>query len=171
MLHFLLSMLNVVHALTTLKLFEHDDESVAKIRERHKWEQDDYFCKDHICNAMSDTLFDQYNNMATAKEIWDSLEIKYMVKDATSKKFLASKFFNYKMVNNMCVVEQFHEIKHILNQFNQHKMNMDESIIVSAFIAKLSLSPGKNIKGVLNIKKKKMLLQKSCATPLHRGRV
>ncbi|KAK0601893.1 hypothetical protein LWI29_028495 [Acer saccharum] len=58
---------------------------MAQIRQRRKWEQDDYICKGHICNAMSDALFDQYHNVATTKEIWDSLEAKYMVEDATRK--------------------------------------------------------------------------------------
>ena len=69
---------------------------------------------------MSDTLFDQYHNKSTTKEIWESLEAKYMMENATSKKFLVSKFFNYKMVDNRLVVEQYNEILHILNQFNQH---------------------------------------------------
>ncbi|KAH9780112.1 CCHC-type domain-containing protein [Citrus sinensis] len=86
---------------------------------------------------MSDTLFDQYHNKTTAKEIWDSLETKYMMEDGTSKKFLASKFFNYRMVDNRLVVEQYNEILHILDQFNQHNMKMDESIIVSSIIDKL----------------------------------
>ncbi|KAK0600934.1 hypothetical protein LWI29_019763 [Acer saccharum] len=86
-LHFLLSTLNVVYVLTTPKPVEHDDETMAQIRQRRKWEQDDYIYKGHICNAMSDALFDQYHNVATAKEIWDSLEAKYMVEDATRTLF------------------------------------------------------------------------------------
>ncbi|KAK0602226.1 hypothetical protein LWI29_031517 [Acer saccharum] len=157
-LHFLLSTLNVVYVLTTPKPVEHDDETMAQIRQRRKWEQDDYICKGHICNAMSDALFDQYHVVATAKEIWDSLEAKYMVEDATSKKFLASKFFDYKMVDSRRVVEQFHEIRHILNQFNQHKMNMDESVIVSAIIDKLPPS-WKDYKRSLKHKKEDVTLE------------
>ncbi|KAH9726106.1 hypothetical protein KPL70_008133 [Citrus sinensis] len=136
-LHFLLTSLNVVYVLTTPKPQERENETLAETRVRHKWEQDDYVCKGHICNAMSDTLFDQYHNKPTSKEIWDSLEAKYMMEDATSKKFLASKFFNYRMVDNRLVVEQYNEILHILDQFNQHNMKMDESIIVSSIIDKL----------------------------------
>ncbi|KAH9720235.1 hypothetical protein KPL70_006028 [Citrus sinensis] len=136
-LHFLLTSLNVVYVLTTPKPQERENETLAETRVRHKWEQDDYVCKGHICNAMSDTLFDQYHNKPISKEIWDSLEAKYMMEDATSKKFLASKFFNYRMVDNRLVVEQYNEILHILDQFNQHNMKMDESIIVSSIIDKL----------------------------------
>ncbi|GKA00716.1 hypothetical protein Tco_0673381 [Tanacetum coccineum] len=33
-------------------------------------------------------LFDIYQNVESAKELWDSLESKYMAEDASSKKFL-----------------------------------------------------------------------------------
>ena len=69
MLHFLLTSLNVVYVLTTPKPQEREDETLGETRMRHNWEQDDYVCKGHICNAMSDTLFDQYHNKATSKEI------------------------------------------------------------------------------------------------------
>ena len=68
-LHFLLSSLKVVYVLTTPKPIETEDDTLAAQRERLKWEQDDYVCKGHICNSMSDALFDIYHEMATAKEI------------------------------------------------------------------------------------------------------
>ena len=39
---------------------------------------DDYICRGHILNGMSDSLFDVYQNVESAKELWDSLESKYM---------------------------------------------------------------------------------------------
>ena len=100
-LHFLLSSLKVVYVLTTPKPVETEDDTLVAQRERLKWEQDDYVCKGHICNSMSDALFDIYHEMATAKEIWDALEAKYISHDATSKKFLVQKFFNYKMTDDI----------------------------------------------------------------------
>nr|GFC63165.1 zinc finger, CCHC-type [Tanacetum cinerariifolium] len=37
---------------------------------------------------MSDSLFDVYTNVESAKELWDSLKSKYMAEDSLSKKFL-----------------------------------------------------------------------------------
>nr|GEU84094.1 zinc finger, CCHC-type [Tanacetum cinerariifolium] len=51
-----------------------------------------------ILNGVSDLLFDVYHNVESSKELWDSLEAKYTVEDASSKKF------------------------------TQHKMNMDETV-------------------------------------------
>jgi hypothetical protein len=63
--------------------------------------------------------------------------IKYILEDTTSKKFLASKFMNYRMVDARPIVEQFNEILHILSQFSQHNIKIDEEIAVSSIIDKL----------------------------------
>jgi hypothetical protein len=66
-----------------------------------------------------------------------SMLIKYLLEDTTSKKFLASKFMNYRMVDARSIVEQINEILHVLSQFGQHNMKMDEEIAVSSIIDKL----------------------------------
>nr|GEX22992.1 zinc finger, CCHC-type [Tanacetum cinerariifolium] len=87
-MHFLLTTLNVFYVLTTLmpKLLE--DATVEAIIISENWENDDYICRGHILNGMSDSLFDVYMNVESAKELWDSLESKYMAEDSSSKKFL-----------------------------------------------------------------------------------
>ncbi|GJS57125.1 zinc finger, CCHC-type containing protein [Tanacetum coccineum] len=89
---------------------------------------------------MSDSLFDVYQNVKTSKELWDTLEAKYMAEDASSKMFLVSNFTNYKMTDSRPVMEQYNELLGILGRFTQHKMNMDESIQDSCIIDKLSPS-------------------------------
>ncbi|GKF56236.1 hypothetical protein Tco_0166576 [Tanacetum coccineum] len=74
------------------------------------------------------------------KELWDSLEAKYMAKDASSKKFFASNFTNYKITDSRLVMEQYNELLGILRRFTQHKMNMGEAIQVSCIIHILSPS-------------------------------
>ncbi|GJS60899.1 hypothetical protein Tco_0655683 [Tanacetum coccineum] len=59
----------------------------------------------------------QIENVESAKELWDSLESKYMAEDASSKKFLVSNFNNYKMVDSTPAVEQFNELLRILGQY------------------------------------------------------
>ncbi|GKD25070.1 hypothetical protein Tco_1231284, partial [Tanacetum coccineum] len=93
-----------------------------------------------ILNGMLDPLFEIYQNVESSKELWDSLEAKYMVEDASSKKFLVSNFTNYKMTDSRPVMEQYNELLGILRRFTLHKMNMDEAIYVSCIIDKLPLS-------------------------------
>ncbi|GJQ90099.1 hypothetical protein Tco_0001238 [Tanacetum coccineum] len=80
-MHFLLTTLKVVYVLTTLMPELLEDDTVEAIRRRAKW------------------------NMESAKELWDSLESKYMAEDASSKKFIISNFNNYKMVDSRPVME------------------------------------------------------------------
>nr|GEU69664.1 putative reverse transcriptase domain-containing protein [Tanacetum cinerariifolium] len=62
---------------------------MEQIRIMNKWENDEYVCRSLFLNDMSDPLFD-YLNIESSKEPWDSLDAKYMVKDASSKKFLVA---------------------------------------------------------------------------------
>ncbi|GJR50818.1 zinc finger, CCHC-type containing protein [Tanacetum coccineum] len=136
-MHFLLTMLKVVYVLTTPMPKLVEDATMEAIRIRAKWENDDHICRGHILNGMSDSLFDVYTNVESAKELWDSLESKYMAEDASSKKFLVSNFNNYKMVDSRPIMEQFNELLRILGQYTQHGLKMDESIYVSSIIDKL----------------------------------
>nr|GEY80198.1 zinc finger, CCHC-type [Tanacetum cinerariifolium] len=106
------------------------------IRIRAKWENDDYVCRGHVLNGMTDSLFDVYMNVESAKELWDSLEFKYMAEDASSKNFLLINFNNYKIVNSRPVMEQFNKLLRILGQYTQHGLKIDESISVSSVIDK-----------------------------------
>ncbi|GKD98000.1 hypothetical protein Tco_1381897, partial [Tanacetum coccineum] len=82
-MHFLLTTLKVVYVLTTPMPELLEDATVEAIRIRAKWENDDYICRGHILNGMSDSLFDVYTNVESAKELWDSLESKYMAEDSS----------------------------------------------------------------------------------------
>ncbi|GKE10201.1 hypothetical protein Tco_1413752, partial [Tanacetum coccineum] len=82
-------------------------------------------------------LLENDTNVESAKELWDSLESKYMAEDASSKKFLVSNFNNYKMVDSRTVMKQFNELLRILGQYTQHGLKMDESISISSIIDKL----------------------------------
>ncbi|KAI3692728.1 hypothetical protein L6452_32550 [Arctium lappa] len=129
-MHFLLTTLKVVYMLSTPMPEVMEDETLEMTRRRDKWENDDYIYRGHILNGMCDSLFDIYQNVESAKELWDSLESKYMAEDASSKKFIMSNFNNYKMVDSRPVMEQYNEFLRILGQYAQHNMKMDESISV-----------------------------------------
>ncbi|KAH9609457.1 hypothetical protein KSS87_011542, partial [Heliosperma pusillum] len=88
-MHFLLTALKVVYVLSTPMPEIMGDETLAEIqRKRNKWENDDYICRGHILNGMSDSLFDIYQNFESARDLWNQLGSKYMDEDASSKKFL-----------------------------------------------------------------------------------
>ena len=140
-----------------------ENEISGKIRKCQKWVNDDYICLGHILNALSDSLFDIYQHEASAKELWEKLEARYMTEDATSKKFLVSRFLNYTMIDDKSVVEQFNELEKLYNTFKQYNMNMDETIVVSAIIEKLP-SSWKDMKRSLKHKKEDITLENLSTT-------
>ncbi|GJY67000.1 hypothetical protein Tco_0469238, partial [Tanacetum coccineum] len=87
-MHFLLTTLKVVYVLTTPMPKLVEDTTVKAIRISPEWKNDNYICRGHILNGMSDSLFDVYMNVESAKELWDSRESKYMAEDSSSKEFL-----------------------------------------------------------------------------------
>nr|GFA02775.1 zinc finger, CCHC-type [Tanacetum cinerariifolium] len=68
-MHFLLMTLKVVYVLTTPIPELLEDSTVEAIRIRRKWKKDDYICRGHILNGMSDSLFDVFTNVESAKEL------------------------------------------------------------------------------------------------------
>ncbi|KAK1413802.1 hypothetical protein QVD17_35585 [Tagetes erecta] len=156
-MHFLLTDLKVVYVLTTPMPEVLEEGNLEQMRKLNKWENADYICRGHILNGMSDSLFDIYQNVESAKELWDSLEEKYMAEDASSKKFLVGNFINYKMVESRPVMEQYHELLRILGQFSQYEMKMDDSISVGIIIEKLPPS-WKDCKHHLKHKKEELSL-------------
>ncbi|CAM8999225.1 unnamed protein product [Rhodiola kirilowii] len=156
--HFLLTNLKVVHVLSTPMPEAGENAPIDAIRKRSKWGNDDYICRGHIMNGMADNIFDVYQSIESAKELWDALEAKYMREDASSKKFLVSNFNSYKMVDSRPVSEQFNELTRILGQFAQYNMKMDDSIAVSSIIDKLR-PLWKDFKHTLKHKKEEMSLE------------
>ncbi|GJU56722.1 hypothetical protein Tco_1234488 [Tanacetum coccineum] len=77
------------------------------------------------------------SNKNKGKELWDSLESKYMTEDSSSKKFQVSNLNNCKMVNSRPIREHYNEILRIIGQYTQHGLKMDSSISVSSIFDKL----------------------------------
>nr|GFA49494.1 zinc finger, CCHC-type [Tanacetum cinerariifolium] len=68
-MHFLLSSMSVVYVLTTPNPDDGDDAIMDQLRNRAKWDNDDYVYRGLIPNGMSDSLFDSYQNVESSKEL------------------------------------------------------------------------------------------------------
>nr|GEY45875.1 hypothetical protein [Tanacetum cinerariifolium] len=75
--------LKVAYVLTKPYPEESENETLTASRECLKFENDDFICRGHILNAMSDLLFDVCHNYSTAKELWNALEERYFTEYAT----------------------------------------------------------------------------------------
>nr|GFB88039.1 IAA-amino acid hydrolase ILR1-like 4 [Tanacetum cinerariifolium] len=68
-------------------------------------------------------------NVETSKELWDTLEAKYMAEDASSKKFIVSNFTNYKMTGSRPVLEQCNKLIRIPERGGGAKRMLGEGIL------------------------------------------
>ena len=75
---FLLTTLSIAYVISTPRPEDKDDETLEEMRKKNKWDNDDFICRGHILNGMVDSLFDVYQNVESAKELWNILEGKYM---------------------------------------------------------------------------------------------
>lgn len=98
-MHFMFTTLKVVYLLTTPRHEEFENKTLEETKKINKWEYDDYICRGYILNGMFDSSLDTQNDSKNANELWDTLESKYIVKDASSKKFLNRYINNYKMLD------------------------------------------------------------------------
>ncbi|CAN6687605.1 unnamed protein product [Malus baccata var. baccata] len=84
--------------MTTMNLAHVVEEEVSKSNEnpmiketvmaREAWNHSEFCYRNYILNSLDDNLYDIYSLCKTAKELWESLDKKYKIDDADSKKFV-----------------------------------------------------------------------------------
>ena len=84
-----------------LDIGETDKEKLAAV---DAWNHSDFLCRNCVLNGLENTLYNVYSPLKMAKELWDSLDKKYKIEDAELKKFIVSKFLDFKMVDSKTVL-------------------------------------------------------------------
>ncbi|XP_077245915.1 uncharacterized protein LOC143885588 [Tasmannia lanceolata] len=92
-----------------------DEEEPARTHLSEKRKRDNYLCKGHILSCLSNQLFDVFFRIESAKELWETLEQKYLVEATGSKKHLIGKYFRYQMIDGKSIMDQVNEIQLIVS--------------------------------------------------------
>ena len=79
------------------------DELKAK---RAKRKEDDFLCRGHILNALSTSVYNTHRSLETAKALRTAMERKYLISEASNKKFLVCNFMDFKMHDNKSIIGQ-----------------------------------------------------------------
>ncbi|MCQ7012895.1 retrotransposon gag domain-containing protein, partial [Clostridioides difficile] len=135
-----------------------DEPDVQRRTASESWHHNDFLCRNYILNGLDDSLYNVYSPIKTAKELWNSLEVKYKPEDAGIKKFLVGKFLKYMMVDTKSVVSQVQEIQIILHDMLAEGLIVNEAFQVAAIVEKLP-PLWKDFKNYLMHKRKEMSLE------------
>ena len=79
---FYLTTLNLTRFLTEddPKLKE-DERDIQVISVVDAWKHSDYLCTNYVINTLTDFLYNKYSYKNIAKELWESLDLKYKIED------------------------------------------------------------------------------------------
>ncbi|KAL5556909.1 hypothetical protein UlMin_039145 [Ulmus minor] len=139
-LRFLLTALKIIYILDLVlpPLPEPTNEDTDEVKAAMKQREDnELICCGHILNALSDRLYDLYTNTKSAKEIWTALKFKYKAEEDGTKKFIISKYFDFKFLNDKPPLPQIHELQIIVNKLKAVKIELPEPFQVGVIITKL----------------------------------
>ena len=90
-----------------------------------------------ILSVLGDTIVDAYVPLHTGKEMWDALEAKYGVSDAGCELYVMEQFHDYRMVDDLSVVEQAHEIQTLAKDLKIFSCVLPDKFVAGYIIAKL----------------------------------
>ena len=92
--------------LTTLCLQKFTSEDAPEVPKRtsdkehfmivEAWKHLDFLCRSYVLSGLQDDLYNVYSGTKTSKELWGAIERKYKTEDAGIKKFLVTRFLNFK---------------------------------------------------------------------------
>ena len=57
--------------------------------------QGDFLCRNYILNGLNDSLYNVYSPITLAKKLSTSLDKKYKIENAGTKKFIVGQFLEY----------------------------------------------------------------------------
>ena len=109
-------------------------------KERTKCQDDEFLCRGHILNTLSNRLYDLFTSVQSPREIWNALEFKYNNEKQGADKFIALQFFEFNMVDHILVLDQVHELQILVSKLKDLKVDVGEPLQVGSIIAKLPLS-------------------------------
>jgi hypothetical protein len=95
-------------------------------QQRIKREEDELVCRGHILNTLSDQLYDLFTTMTSPKEIWKAPETKYKTEKQGTDKFIIQKYFDFKMLDNVSVLDQVHELQVLIHKLNDLSIKIPE---------------------------------------------
>jgi len=91
-------------------------------------------------NALSNDLFDVYCSYKEAKEIWDSLILKYTAEDVIRQRFVIRKYYYWEMIEDKDIKIEINEYHKRLEDIKAENIVVPDEFVSKLLIEKLSQS-------------------------------
>jgi len=131
----LLDMYEVSLALTTSKP---DSSTVAK--QVDDWIHANKVCRHTLLSVLSNDLFDVYASYKNAKDIWDSLILKYTVEDIVRQRFVIANYYCWEMIEDKDIKIQINEYHKLIEDIKTESITLADEFVSELLIKKLPQS-------------------------------
>ena len=98
------------------------------------WETENKQVRHAILSILSNELFYVYCQYKVAKEIWDAINKKYMLKDAGTQKYAMRNFRNLQMIEDRDVSSQIHDYHLLINDFTIEDIKLLEPCVAGYLV-------------------------------------
>jgi hypothetical protein len=85
-------------------------EGAISDKNQNKFEEANTIFAGCILTILADRLYDVFMYIKVGKELWGALDAKFGVADASSELYIMESFHDIKMVKDLPVVQQAHEM-------------------------------------------------------------
>lgn len=115
---FYLTILNLAKFLKEIALAVQGENNHDLIIALNARKHSNFLYKNNILNGLGNTFYRVYSSKDLDKDLWDSLGKKYKNEDDRTKKFIVSKFLDYKIVDSKTMINQMQEFQVLLHNIH-----------------------------------------------------